>query len=159
MRVWSLHPSLLDRQGLLACWRETLLAQAVLAGKTKGYTRHPQLVRFRATSDPVVTVSAYLHGIADEAHARSYNFDRSRVLVDAGECGADKVSPLTVTLGQVQFEWQHLTRKLLARSPEVWENNKQFDSLMQVEDTNAVSQLVHPLFVVVLGGVETWEKP
>ncbi len=30
MRIWSLHPKYLDRQGLLACWRETLLAQKVM---------------------------------------------------------------------------------------------------------------------------------
>jgi len=47
VRIWSLHPKYLDRQGLTACWREALLAQAVLNGATRGYTRHPQLVRFR----------------------------------------------------------------------------------------------------------------
>ncbi|MGP9584395.1 pyrimidine dimer DNA glycosylase/endonuclease V, partial [Micrococcaceae sp. AOP34-BR2-30] len=30
MRLWSLHPEVLDRQGLIAGWREALLAQAVL---------------------------------------------------------------------------------------------------------------------------------
>lgn len=52
MRIWSLHPSQLDRQGLLACWREALLAQAVLAGRTRGYTRHPQLQRKLAERSP-----------------------------------------------------------------------------------------------------------
>ncbi len=47
MRLWSLHPKYLDRQGLLAVWREGLLAQKVLQGKTKGYKNHPQLKRFQ----------------------------------------------------------------------------------------------------------------
>jgi hypothetical protein len=43
MRLWSLHPQYLDPQGLVALWREALLAQAVLRGKTRGYKHHPQL--------------------------------------------------------------------------------------------------------------------
>lgn len=37
MRIWSLHPSYLDAKGLVALWRETLLAQKVLLGATVGY--------------------------------------------------------------------------------------------------------------------------
>jgi Pyrimidine dimer DNA glycosylase len=51
MRIWSLHPQYLDRQGLTAAWREGLLAQKVLTGTTKGYRNHPQLRRFRAAGD------------------------------------------------------------------------------------------------------------
>ena len=47
MRIWSLHPRYLDAKGLVAVWRETLLAKHVLEGKTKGYKNHPQLNRFR----------------------------------------------------------------------------------------------------------------
>ena len=43
MRLWSLHPKYLDKLGLLGLWRESLLAQKVLLGKTKGYKNHPQL--------------------------------------------------------------------------------------------------------------------
>ena len=79
MRIWSVHPSYLDRQGLIACWRETLLAQKVLRGQTRGYRSHSQLVRFRAAEDPVGTVGAYLGGLAAEADVRGYTFDRSRI--------------------------------------------------------------------------------
>jgi len=48
MRLWSLHPAYLDARGLGALWREGLLAQAVLRGKTRGYRSHPQLERWRA---------------------------------------------------------------------------------------------------------------
>ncbi|GMA24007.1 hypothetical protein GCM10025864_17660 [Luteimicrobium album] len=79
MRLWSVHPRYLDRQGLTACWREALLAQAVLAGRTTGYRNHPQLERFRAADDPLRTVGAYLAAVADEASARGYRFDRARI--------------------------------------------------------------------------------
>ena len=77
MRIWSLHPSLLDRRALVACWRETLLAQKVLRGLTRGYTNHPQLIRFRAHPQPLEAVAAYLSGLADEADARGYSFNRA----------------------------------------------------------------------------------
>jgi len=59
MRLWSLHPSYLDPQGLVAVWREGLLAQAVLRGQTTGYTRHPQLARFRGAG-ALGAMAAYL---------------------------------------------------------------------------------------------------
>jgi hypothetical protein len=43
MRLWSLHPQYLDPAGLVAVWREGLLARAVFAGQTTGYKHHPQL--------------------------------------------------------------------------------------------------------------------
>jgi hypothetical protein len=48
MRLWTIHPRYLDSQGLVALWREALLARAVLRGETRGYRHHPQLIRFRA---------------------------------------------------------------------------------------------------------------
>ncbi|MDN6683845.1 MAG: pyrimidine dimer DNA glycosylase/endonuclease V, partial [Bifidobacterium crudilactis] len=80
MRMWSLTPAVLDAKGIVACWRESLLAQAVLAGKTKGYTHHPQLERFRACEHPLAAVASYLEPLADEADRRGYHFDRSRIL-------------------------------------------------------------------------------
>ena len=79
MRIWSLHPCLLDRRALVACWRETLLAQKVLRGLTRGYTNHPQLIRFRAHPQPLEAVAAYLSGLADEADARGYSFNRALI--------------------------------------------------------------------------------
>ena len=90
MRIWSLHPSLLDRRALVACWRETLLAQKVLRGLTRGYTNHPQLIRFRAHPQPLGAVATYLCGLADEADARGYSFNRA--LIGAGEDEAGKDS-------------------------------------------------------------------
>ena len=85
MRIWSAHPSLLDRRALIACWRESLLAQKVLRGLTRGYTNHPQLIRFRAHSQPVEAIGAYLHGLADEAQLRGYSFNRSLIAAEQGK--------------------------------------------------------------------------
>lgn len=142
MRIWSVHPSQLDRQALIACWRETLLAQAVLAGRTKGYTRHPQLERFRAASDPEGLVGAYLTGLADEADRRGYRFDRTRILHPSAPAPL-----LTVTDGQLAFEWGHLLRKLEARSPDDW----------RVRRTEQPQP--HPLFTVAPGPIAEWERP
>lgn len=90
MRIWSLHPCLLDRRALVACWRETLLAQKVLRGLTRGYMNHPQLIRFRAHPQPLEAVAAYLSGLADEADARGYSFNRA--LIGAGEHDAGENS-------------------------------------------------------------------
>ena len=121
MRLWSVHPRDLDRQGLTAAWREALLAQAVLAGRTKGYTRHPQLERFRATSDPHATIGAFLAGIRGEASARGYAFDPTRIehppLKDASSGReAAWAGSVPVSQGQLAHEWVHLMAKLTERS-------------------------------------------
>ncbi|MCR8670831.1 pyrimidine dimer DNA glycosylase/endonuclease V [Agrococcus sp. HG114] len=139
MRLWSLHPGLLDRPGLTACWREGLLAQAVLAGRTRGYTRHPQLERFLQQPDPMAAIGAYLSGVADAAHARGYRFDRERIDVPG------PASRMTVTDGQLEYEWAHLRAKLAQRSPE----RLRF----------ARRPVPHPLFAVERGPIEPWERP
>ena len=65
MRLWTLHPKYLDAQGLVALWREGLLARAVLRGMTKGYRHHPQLQRFRAHASPRAAINLYLEGVAN----------------------------------------------------------------------------------------------
>ena len=140
MRLWSLHPKHLDRQGLTACWREALLAQAVLAGRTRGYTRHPQLDRFRAAPDPLDAVGAYLRGVQREASGRGYRFDAARI------DRPDAAASLTVTDGQLAFERAHLAAKLASRSP---------DDLVRLPGVAEP----HPLFRLVDGLVEPWERP
>lgn len=142
MRIWSLHPQHLDRIGLVACWRETLLAQAVLAELTKGYRQHPQLERFRATAEPLEAVGAYLGGLADEAGVRGYNFNSSKILSRPA-----LAPPMTVTDGQLEYEWRHLGAKLEARSP------------ADAERWRSAAPTAHPLFVVCAGDIEAWERP
>src|ERR1051325_11184247 len=109
MRLWSLHPSLLDPKGLVALWRESLLAQKVLQGQTKGYRSHPQLIRFQQSRSPLRTISAYLWAIHDEACQRGYSFDAAKI------ARRRQPNSLTVTQGQLDFEFQHLKAKLRDR--------------------------------------------
>lgn len=141
MRIWSLHPAVLDRAALVADWRETLLAQKVLAGGTRGYTRHPQLERWRATDDPLEAIGHYLAALRDEATARGYRFDGSRIL-RAGE-----VSPgIPVTEGQLAFELAHLRAKVALRAP-TW-----------LERLPEAAAPAGPSFTIVPGGIESWER-
>ncbi len=141
MRLWSLHPKYLDRVGLVACWRESLLAQKVLQGETKGYQHHPQLARFRACTDPLAAIAAYLEALADEADRRAYTFNRKKII------SSGMVDKITVTTGQVLYEWQHLRAKLARRDPA---RLAQY-SVIEVPD-------IHPLFEAVDGAVEPWER-
>lgn len=141
MRLWSLHPRYLDRAGLVAGWREALLAQAVIARPGAGYSNHPQLLRFRAVEDPLAALGSFLGGLAEEADARGYRFDRAKILVPG------QTPALTVTSGQLALEWAHLRAKLAVRSPE-W-----------LERWDAVeSPDPHPLFVATPGPPESWER-
>lgn len=142
MRLWSLHPRYFDRQALTAAWREALLAQAVLAEAGKGYSNHPQLERFRQQAAPLEAIGAFLDGIADEADARGYNFDRSRIRVSAG-----LATSIPVTDGQLAYEWRHLLAKLERRSPVVAERW-----------VDLQSPTPHPLFTVVAGPIAPWER-
>ncbi|MBS0590221.1 MAG: DNA lyase [Proteobacteria bacterium] len=141
MRLWTLHPKYLDPQGLVALWREALLAKAVLRGETRGYTHHPQLARFRAHPQPRLAINAYLAAVHDEATQRGYAFDRSKI-------GALRsIEPIAVGSGQRDFEWDHLRRKLAARNPDVlarW--------------TNVATPQCHPLFRCRPGPVAAWER-
>ena len=113
MRLWSLHPAYLDPQGLVALWREALLAQAVLRGMTRGYRFHPQLQRFRQAPSPTDAISAYLAAVHAEATRRGYRFDLSKIAPSAAD-----VPSIPVTAGQLEYEWQHLLNKLERRSPD-----------------------------------------
>ena len=143
MRLWSLHPGQLDRQGLLAVWREGLLARKVLAGETRGYRNHPQLRRFREHASPRSAIAAYLHAVADEADRRGYRFDRARI--GTSERGA---APIPVTTGQLRFEARHLATKLAERAPET-----------RAGRPAATVPPPHPLFRVRPGPIADWERP
>lgn len=141
MRLWSLHPKYLDPQGLVALWREGLLARAVLRGETRGYTRHPQLERFAAHEHPRLAINAYLAAVHAEAVSRGYAFDRSKL----GQ--VRKVAPITVGTGQLALEWRHLQQKLAARSP-----------LLHARWSGLASPDCHPLFEPGPGPVASWER-
>ena len=140
MRLWSLHPRQLDSKGLVALWREGLLALAVAKGETRGYRHHPQLVRFMRHRNPAGLIESYLQVVLDEADARGYAFDRTKL----GR--ARTRARLTVTRDQLGYEWQHLLRKLHRRDRARW-----------LRQRSAVAA-PHPLFNVVPGGLAPWER-
>jgi hypothetical protein len=141
MRIWTLHPRYLDRRGLVALWREGLLAQAVLRGRTRGYTHHPQLNRFKSRPNRVGAIADYLRAIHAESVRRGYAFA-------AGKISRAKDSGLiTATSGQLEFEWHHLMAKLSKRDPE-W--RARLEHVRRPEP--------HPSFVIVPGDVQDWEK-
>ncbi len=142
MRLWSLHPRYLDAKGLVALWREALLAQAVLRGLTRGYRHHPQLARFAAHARPRAAIAAYLRAVHAEAERRGYAFDRGRI----GRAGA--AARIAVADGQLRHEWQHLKRKLRTRAPAAWRACRG----VTLPDP-------HPLFARVPGPVAGWERP
>lgn len=141
MRLWTVHPKYLDARGLVALWRETLLAQKVLRGDTKGYRNHPQLIRFKEQTDPVAYLATYLRFIHQEAVSRGYNFDGTKI------AGGRSQRRMKCSRGQLLFEWQHLKRKLKVRDP-----------IKHAEIKRSSYPDAHPLFVIVDGDVETWER-
>lgn len=140
MRIWSIHPSYLDSKGLVALWRETLLAQNVLLDKTKGYKKHPQLTRFKRSKKPTMAIANYLLSVSKEADDQDYNFNKNKI----GKTG--NVNLIQVTTGQVEYEFKHLLEKLKTRNPKKY---KEIKVVKKIE--------VHPLFVVIDGTVEEWE--
>lgn len=141
MRLWSLHPKYLDPAGLVALWREGLLAQKVLEGDTIGYRNHPQLLRFKKRKDPLATIGLYLDYIWCEANERGYNFDRSKI-----KKLPNRKRKIKVTSGQVVFEVKHLKAKLQQRRPSLVKELKKSDKIV-----------LHPIFIEVEGEIEGWE--
>lgn len=139
MRLWSLSPALLDRAALIACWREGLLAQKVLAGKTKGYTKHPQLIRFRAHPNPMEAIGYFLGDLYREATARGYKFNYELI-----NFPTDVPPLIPVTTGQLEYELQWLKKK-------VWKRQRVWHDLL-IEAKAAAT------FIEVPGEIEEWEK-
>ena len=141
MRLWSLHPQYLDVKGLVAAWREALLAQKVLQGRTRGYKQHPQLDRFRNHPAPLEAIAAFLTHLYVESERRGYQFNREKIGPDVTQ------RQLPVTDGQLSFEWRHLTQKLKQRDPATW---RRFAGICR--------PLPNSLFYVIKGSVEPWER-
>lgn len=141
MRLWSLHPKYLDARGLVALWREALLAQAVLQGRTKGYRHHPQLARFRASSSPAHALARYLRAVHAESLERGYAFSANKI------ARGDTRARIEVTRGQLDYEWNHLIAKLSIRDPE----RRTLLAKTRRPDP-------HPIFRVIPGGIAEWEK-
>ena len=140
MRIWSIHPKYLDANGLVALWRETLLAKNVLEEKTKGYKNHPQLLRFKNSDNPPQSINQYLTAVYQESLTRGYHFNKAKFNV--------YLEPviLTVTRRQIEYEMQHLLKKLKTRDTERYHR--------LLKETNIEP---HPLFKIIDGEIEEWE--
>ena len=141
MRLWSLHPKYLDPQGLVALWREALLAKAVIRGETRGYTHHPQLQRFTEHPHPRLAINAYLAAVHVEATQRGYRFDRSKIGT------LREIERMAVGSGQLEYEWHHLVAKLSVRNPAV-----------HAQWIDVTAPLCPPLFRRRRGPVASWER-
>jgi hypothetical protein len=141
MRLWSIHPKYLDSQGLVALWREALLAKKVLQNKTKGYKNHPQLDRFKNQPSPISAINSYLETIYDESIKRNYNFNKSKI----GR--VSKYNVITVSSGQIKYEFTHLLKKIQKRDHIRYNKYK---------ETKRIE--INPILKKVSGNIEKWEK-
>lgn len=138
MRIWSLHPKYLDTKGLVALWRESLLAKNVLEGNTKGYKNHPQLNRFKNSNQPIDNINHYLSVVFKESSERQFSFNKDKISWKfKTELPAD---------GQLNYELNHLLNKLKARDPLKYKALKKLGSIEP-----------HPLFKLIQGDIEEWE--
>lgn len=111
------------------------------SGNMRLWSIHPQLDRFRAHAFPRSAINAYLAVIHSEATARGYSFDRHKI----GPLRI--VHSISVTTGQISYEWQHLLGKLCARS-----------RVLHRRWRAVGVPTCHPLFTPVLGPIELWER-
>jgi len=142
VRVWSLHPRYLDWMGLGAQWREGLLAQAVIAGETRGWRKHPQLNRFKEHPEPDAAVGFYLLKVWEEAASRGYRYDISKI-----RQRPDSVTTIPITKGQLEYELKLLLDRTRVRTPRWYERIRVLNG----------DPIPHPIFHVVEGGVADWE--
>lgn len=140
MRIWSVHPSYLDAKGLVALWRETLLAKNVLEGNTKGYKNHPQLIRFKSSPAPLDCINYYLEQVYLESLQRGYHFNERKFTT------SQRPMRLDLTRGQMDYEVQHLLQKLKVRDV------TKYEQLL-----NEQQVIPHPLFAIIKGGIAPWE--
>lgn len=142
MRLWSISPKYLDKKGLLALWRESLLAQKVLANKTRGYRKHPQLERFKQQRSALAAIGFYLCAIYKEGKKRRYNFTKNKIIKIS-----KNIKPIKVSCGQIAFEFRHLLAKLKNR------DRKNYQALLKTKNIR-----LHPLFIRTKGKIEQWER-
>jgi hypothetical protein len=113
----------------------------VLRGETRGYRHHPQLARFFVRRDPLGALDCYLSRVLDEARARGYRLDGSKI--SYRHCRHTRA---LVTADQLAYEWRHLLGKLAVRDRSRWSSER----LCRPEP--------HACFRVVPGPVAEWER-
>ncbi len=152
MRLWSIHPKLIDQKGFSALWRESILAQNAILNKTS-YSNHPQLIRFKNSSDVNNCMRLYMLSIFSESIDRGYDFDYSKIIIgDRDILEKDILPSIPVTINQVLYEKKLFLEKVKYRKRPMRENKR-----IELENKMNVIQL-NPLFTLVPGPIEKWEK-
>ena len=128
--------------GLGALWRESLLAQTVLAGETRGWRNHPQLDRFKDHAETMDAIGFYLLKIREEASLRGYSYDGSKI-----RRPINRVALTSITTGQLRYEFSLLLERTRLRTPAWHEKLREVHALPKA----------HPLFEVDEGDVGRWE--
>jgi hypothetical protein len=128
-------------RGIVAFWREGLLARKVLQHQTKGYNNHPQPDRFNAHLQPAVAIECYLRYIYEEAVRGGFHFDVDKIDLK------QQCTKIPLKKGQLEYELSHLKTKLKLRDPTRYKN------MLAVK-----KPMVHLLFKIIMGGIESWEK-
>lgn len=141
MRLWSIHPKYLDVKGLSGLWRESLLARKILLGKTKAYANHPQMCRFHALRKPLPAIDTYLKHIYIESCNRGYCFNRKKF------GNKFRTAKINIKKGQIEYEFKLLKKRLKIRAKE------KYKELIKVKKIAP-----NPLFKIVKGKIESWEK-
>lgn len=144
MRLWSFNPKYLDSIGLVALWRESLLAKKVLQGKTKGYTNHPQIKRFKDSTNAIQSINFYLFQIFDEAIERGYGFDKKKIDIEKAK---EYKKDIKVSDGQLKYEFNHFLNKINKR------NHKRYLLLKNEKKIE-----INKTFKKIKGKIADWEK-
>lgn len=84
--------------------------------------------------------------IYEEARKRSYCYNKSKIVK-----AAEKVEPIKITKGQILYEFHILKERVKGRDP------KKYKEVLELERKGRRPKS-HPLFVVIEGEVEPWEK-
>jgi len=116
MRLWSIHPEYLDSIGLVALWRESLLAQKVLKSETQSHKNHPQLKKFKACPHPQYAIANYLVEIWKESQRRGYNFNKEKIR------HTKIVEKIPITQSELKCEFDLLRERLKKRTPSKYQN-------------------------------------
>ena len=117
-----------------------MLAKNVLEEKTKGYKNHPQLIRFKNSANPLQGINQYLAAVYKESQTRGYHFNKDKLKI------YNEPVTLTVTRKQIEYETQHLLKKLKTRDMERYHR--------LLNETNIEP---HPIFKIIDGEIEAWE--
>jgi len=143
MRLWSFHPMYLDKIGYARVINEAVAGYHAYMKTGKGYPaaweKHSQLARFKAhPSDFLRDYIKFLIDYKRYIQLKEIDFPGS-FLPDLNSC-------MTVTEGQLDYEWKRYLSKLKIRN------------FVKYSELKYIQPKPHPLFTVIKGDVEHWEK-